>query len=883
MPCGVNGYRVETPLVARVAGLPASVFRGLRLEESWDCLAELLDLETQLATESELLANTLFESIGQLTEPAVKPRAVALRRAIHQIRTPAKGEWNAHVADALPAEITHSVQRWLRLLRDRDERRAQLPELLSHEVAHKQESLRQATADPLFQHALSQASPSLFEELRKWQADGERGPRRRTLLGLAKFLSRAAAKTSPYSTFMTSVLGTWREHGPPVSFTGDFTVRGVVELDRKVVARLVRALTDRAPVAEHIRVRPNPSALVVRGAVNFIGPPPEEPIITLAASSALEECLRAADLDADRTVTELCTSLATETGADPDGVRRFVDQLVKIGLLERLSPFPDQSGRPLDELLAWLRAVNAADAGCAEAMDLIDRLRTHLRGPLDPADADGYRAMQESVAHTVSSLETTLGLPPTGVDRLRKTAFHESSWAPDAQLECSLPQWRPALDDLDVVRRWLALRNAQLPTRLILSSYLGNRFGKGASVPFLALHRAIQEDLSSPEERCAPWLAALRPFLQLSTPVWPTQLEHCEDPRLRELYRLWRESAEAILPGWQDGGVIRVDPEILAMQVERWPEWVRPEASVTCYLQPYLARDQVRLVLNIMAGGYGRGRSRWLRLAAQAGAEPAEPSRSASADPVVAELSGTFDASVNLRTPLAPFEIDYPFTTSDRPAGERIPLNDLEVFHDADGDEVLLFSARLGLQVRPVHLGMMGDPLLPPAARVLLAAFGPSHLVHPAIPTVYRAEDTDMTTALTRSPRIEVGSVTLQRARWSVPAGEVPVRQAGAGDADYLARLVGWLRSSGIPERCYVRVIELEAEWRTQLFAKSRKPMFIDFANFFLVLAFEHLLKERTGLVIFEEALPPPGGGCSPGLADPHVTEFIVELSADGA
>jgi hypothetical protein len=54
----------------------------------------------------------------------------------------------------------------------------------------------------------------------------------------------------------------------------------------------------------------------------------------------------------------------------------------------------------------------------------------------------------------------------------------------------------------------------------------------------------------------------------------------------------------------------------------------------------------------------------------------------------------------------------------------------------------------------------------------------------------------------------------------------------------------------------------------------------VDFANFFLGVAFEHMLKDRGGLVIFDEALPPPEGGCGLDPADPRVTEFIIELSA---
>jgi Lantibiotic dehydratase, N terminus len=886
----LGGYRLETPLVVRVAGLPASALRDLRLKETWELLGTITDLDRELADAADELGQALFDAIADLSESPVKPRVVAVRRAIHQGRVPRKGEWDERTAAALPADVVVAVERWLALLRDRDRCRADLPRSLADEVERKQEPLRRACADPLFQHALLRASPALYEEIRKWLADDGRRLRRRTLVGVARYLSRAAAKTSPYSTFTTSAVGGWRVNGPAVGFTGNLQVRGVLELDRGVLGRLMRELTGRPALAATLPVRLNPSTLVGDDTLSFIGPRPDESIMTLPMSPSLAECLRVARNEGEnRTVAELCTLLAAQTGADPALLRPFLDRLVEIGLLERRPPVRDQSERPLDELLAWLRSAGADSVVGPEVTSLIERLRSDVDQPFA---MDATPTAQKAPGERVSALATSLGLPAAAIERLRRTVSHESSMFPHARVECALPRWRPALDDLDLVRRWLALHDWLLPTRLAIASYVGNRFGQGAWVPFLTLHQAIQQDLLRPDEECDAWLAALRPLLRLSTPAWPSFLARSEVPRLRELHRLRVRSYGFILSGEQESGVVRVDQDALARLVDSWPSWVRTPGSIACYVQPYLTGEDLRLAVNLVGSGYGRGRSRWLRLAAQAGADQPrteqpgteqpspEPSRAQGTDPVVAEVSGVFDASVNLRTPLAPYEIDYPFTASDRPAGERIPLSDLTVVHDADTDLLRLRSRRLGVDVLPAHLGMLGDTLMPPAARLLLSAFGPSHLVHSAIATVYPLGEDAEGGPLRRLPRVEVGRVTLQRARWFVPVAEVPARAAGEDDAGYLLRMVGWLRAHGIPDRCYVRVMDPEGEWREQFFSKARKPMFVDFANFFLGAAFEHMLKDRGGLVTFEEALPPPEGGCGLDPADPRVTEFVIELSA---
>jgi hypothetical protein len=105
----------------------------------------------------------------------------------------------------------------------------------------------------------------------------------------------------------------------------------------------------------------------------------------------------------------------------------------------------------------------------------------------------------------------------------------------------------------------------------------------------------------------------------------------------------------------------------------------------------------------------------------------------------------------------------------------------------------------------------------------------------------------------------------------------VPRRDKGEADAGYGVRLTGWLRANGIPLRCFVQMRNDEGSQAGNLFArgfdKSRKPVYVDFANWYLVAVFERMLARADGVVMFAEALPAPAD------ADSHVTEYLVELS----
>jgi hypothetical protein len=315
-----------------------------------------------------------------------------------------------------------------------------------------------------------------------------------------------------------------------------------------------------------------------------------------------------------------------------------------------------------------------------------------------------------------------------------------------------------------------------------------------------------------------------------------------------------------------------------------------PEA-VTCYVQTVNDGPPLAVVLNTMISGYGRGRSRWTAIVAAArgvGASPDDtrcaPGAPGGNDPARAipvESPGCFGSALNFRTLQSAYVIDYPFTVPAEGDERRIPVRDLYIHADPASGAAQLRSSRVGAPVRPVHTGMLAEFLLPPAFQLLVRTFGHPTLVHPSIPLLPddKMPDDKMPDTPIRSPRIDVGLVTIRRASWTVPGPMVPRRGRGETDASYLLRIHRWLGEHRIPPRCFVQTAgSPRPSWRDY-----RKPLFIDFANWFLILAFERLLRQPCDLVVFTQAWPPPPEEPEePGLFGGRAREFVVEITGNG-
>jgi hypothetical protein len=873
-----GAWTVAPGFAVRVAGMPATALAALRFEQSFALAQELTDLGDWLAAGGASLSETLHGVIARADAPALRPRLIGLRRALYRARAPSKDECAPAVMALLPPDAQAALTRWLERFSDLQAGRRRLDLLLAEESATKREALRLAAEHPGFRRALSQASPALFDEVEKWRQAPQRTPSAKMQQRLANYLSRAAAKTSPYSTFTVSGLGAWTERGDGVRLHPSADPACVLELDGAYLEAVRRALAVHPQLLPAACLRLNASATPAGERLAFIGPPPAEPIVSIDPRPA-RRCIDALQHLHEPTAGELADHLQAATGAAPAATMRHIKRLVDAGLVQANAPVSDNAVDPMGELGSWV-AAQPPDGGPGAIVPLIADVRRDLRRDVPIGDVDGHRVRLQHLQASMRRLGEELGLPSNGAPQ---AALHESAIARGRLATCSLHRWQPALDDLDVVRRFLALFDAKLPTRLELGTWVRDRFGSGQSVPFLQLYRKVQEEVALQRRGVpvpgTPDLARWTGAIASPRPAAP---ETAPPGRLALLAALQMQARAAVMSCRDGDGVVRVDPVVLSKLAASWPEWVRPPASVACYVQPMPSEgtNDVRLVLNVVHGGHGRGLSRLRHLVRQAeGTDPLPQDLDGTGGRVVlAELGGLHASTLNARAASTFYEVEYPFTVSERPASQRIRLGDLVAAHDPACDLVTLRAASPEAQVVPLHLGMSADFLLPPAARFLERAFGAAYLVHPSMLPLAPPGQYWQPGEIVRSARIEVGHVVVQRARWFVPAHAIPSRAAGETDGTFLLRLLAWLRREELPTACFVRAWgdDLRGEQ-----AKTRKPMYIDFASGFLTGLFEREVRNAK-LVLFDEALPSPAEAfLTERGSDPHdlrVVELMVQI-----
>ncbi|MEV4353058.1 lantibiotic dehydratase [Nonomuraea sp. NPDC049625] len=836
------------PVAVRTCGVAAAELESLRWDESYALVTRLLAETARVEADGRRLAVALGDVIGHLGASGARPALVGLRRALHTGRLPAGREWGSEAGAALPYGLRGEVEEWVRRARECAGLRARLPEVVARESLEKEERLRAAAAEPAFRRGLALAGGELAADLERWLADAARRPKPQKLLRLAKYLVRAAVKTSPYSTFTSTGRAVWG--GAERHLEG---VVPVLEVDG------ARTLSD-----DWVRV--NPSVALAGGMAEFIGPPPGEALVSIGVTEAVAACLRVAEggewVRRDR--------FAEVLGAEPAAVAKFLDKLLTVGLLEARpddSPLPDlldgirRTERATDpstvrhELARLIAAAHACRAAADTTKSAAPAERAAWGGAGGGGTAGGAGGADAKRATRGGGRAAVVGRD-RGDSGVGRPVVHEVAVCVEPVARLNPARWRGGLADLDVVRRWLAVFDAKHPMRLAVADYLTTRYGPDPAVPFLTLHRHIQRELAGTGEAGRE----LRAFLG-SSAAWTRPLATSALPRIRELEHLRAEARSLALDAEDPDGTCRVTPGRLAAQLESWPSWIAIPASSACYVQSVADT----LVLNVVHGGHGRALRRLDHLVERAGGHPEPPRLQDPEGAVYAEFSGDLGSTLNARPPSTRYEIDYPHSPGTRPPGLRLPLTDLHVTLCPDSGLPELRSKRLGRRVVPLHLGMAAEFRLPPAARFIERVFGPGYLLHPSSPPLVRMGR--VPSEVTRYPRVEAGRVVVQRRRWLAPGATLPVRAKGEGDAAYLTRLIAWADGYGVPHRSFVRAWPEQTGDKGQ--DKARKPLFLDLANLFLVRNFERQIR-GCAFALFEEALPDPG--------PERVTEYLIEV-----
>ncbi|MEV4946227.1 hypothetical protein AB0K65_11020, partial [Streptomyces sp. NPDC053755] len=199
---------ISGPLLTRVGGLPTEAL-DLTGPATRRAITEAADAHAALERRRPALEDVCFPLVPLLDKEVPLRRLVlAAKRAVHRLRAlPWGDELPPRVAELAGPAGAAAFTGWQAAVRLRDETVRRLDALLAEDRAAAPSALAGHLDDPAFARAAALAAPDWLRHGRPRRRPAET----RNLRTLYSYVTRAAVKTSPFSTLTT--VGTPGPHG----------------------------------------------------------------------------------------------------------------------------------------------------------------------------------------------------------------------------------------------------------------------------------------------------------------------------------------------------------------------------------------------------------------------------------------------------------------------------------------------------------------------------------------------------------------------------------------------------------------------------------------------------------------------------------------------
>lgn len=542
------------------------------------------------------------------------------------------------------------------------------------------EALRELLSNRVVREAILLASPSLDAELGQWQQRPDAEPGDRVLHACFKYLTRMAARPTPFGLFATVASGViGRETCLTVSAVDK--VRRRTRLDHEYLFKLCQSLNDRGEIPDAICYHPNPTILRLPDSIRFIerrtaGKAHGHHLVEVERTPALDLVLSAS---AEGAIFAQLIAELVAAGHAACPATRFVRQLIQSQTLVSSLGVVVSGSSALAELLRQAEGISQL----REVTAVLTEVQASLES-LDRPALDNSPTRYAAIAHS---------LDPLGVEVEPHRLFQVDS-ARDACGTLSEQVAREVSAGVDLLHRVGSAR--RVDPLVDFTRAFAERY-EGRSVPLL---EALDADLGIgdvlwPSSESSPLVAQL--------PLTPTRLSEVPwGTRERCLLRGVSEHPSAQAIEW-----CLSEEDIADLAVDQLPLPECGAAVVTVAAGGAAAMDRGEFLLHL---GHFVGPSGARLLGRFCEADPDleglverhlrwEESRDPSA--IFAEVVHLPEGRVG-NVACRPTLRDYDLIISGRsalPIERQIPVSDL-VLSLLD-DRLVLYSQRLGLRVVP--------------------------------------------------------------------------------------------------------------------------------------------------------------------------------------
>ncbi|MBC9911745.1 lantibiotic dehydratase [Chitinophaga varians] len=818
--------------LVRYAAMTFTSLKAIEITAMDTRLAAIARWEQDFRQQQDQLCERLYAAIQAAADDHARQLLLRWKRAVYNGRNP---------PEDMPEGLEAPMQHYRQLLQQRQQEQEAWQ---AHYLAQLQQHRRQLQAwsgEEALKKGILLSSPVLYAQLRSFAAADPAAFRAKELkneYSLLRYITRMAAKTSPFSTFTYTGISALQ---PPPIKPPRSGVSSNIRLNNSLFTYLRSLLVHHPVLNEIMEVRLNDTTMIddtqLHFLVNYFN---VEAFQSLPARSVAlwlfhrlkEPCRLAVLID---------TLAAEMPGTAREQIKTFLLKLAASGLLELgigcsgIDPEWDHA------LISFLADSPQQPAAVAALRELLQSLQTSRRA---------YAATD--AATRTQLLDASAAMLNTVLDQLKEEALLPDITATPASAT--------------------AFEVHHFAPRLFQSSDI---FYEDASAPEIAVLPNEVQALAEKAERLCTLLAPFDPLQEEKNRLrdfFLRQYDPAQQLPVTDFYQAYylhikKQQPDTARPTVMDipeniqltinDGIV----DITGLPVERVAPVARGMFVQLCQL-----KDHAPLmgVVNALLPGMGKVAGRFLHLFEPVVTATFKAWNTALyPEHLMMELNDGSVFNANIHPPLLDHEITIPGGSNNYPPEKRVSLKDIVVQYERVSDRLELKHTISGKPVYAYDLCLESFYNRSHFYR-LLAHFNPEPRVplRNFIAAVDRhyASVSGASGPVQRLPRIVFeGRLVLRRQSWLIRLDSIPAPVNTETEADYFLRLQRWLLAQQLPQQVFVFLKSPyipAAAAKGQLHRDDYKPQYISFVQPLLVSVFRKMISRAGEYLYLEEVLP---------------------------
>lgn len=730
--------------------------------------------------------------------------------------------------------------------------------------------LAEALHDPMLACGLAVASPVVARESHRLheKPPAQYGRReRRLIVTLLRYLSRAALKLSPFSTFTTVAEAQTDESVRSLSLTaGGRSIRSLVRLRRHILDRCADLLIRYPPWRNQVQVVLNESILplddgkILYWRPPFYSPDPkekrlsynEEAMVRVRLAGRLTSLLQLLLAGKSLAYGHLISCLyeVLREKVDSSTIVEQVDRLIEIGFLCFRPPWSSNDPHLERSMFAALGSL-PADPALDEFQSILKNLIALEHGFLESRDQLSSVLQMERMIDDLLQGAATLGRVPPDIKVTKRPSehdiYHDVWCSPKASnAEAMVRIQRGPLDEAircaQPLIRYARLFDHRLEFLLTLSVHLKQHSAGNNRFPVLQAFDTIRP----------LWQHFMKFQVQIrETPNWRRAWNPKDLPDIEELTRYRDLAYEGINNCLRiSASEQRIDIDAMNQLLDGIPvRFTDNKVGACLFLQP-AASDGTLWIVNRLKEGTGRFYSRYtpvmpapLRARYEENLIKKGKFNSNGLDVQLLDIQCTQGDTLNVHTLQTPKILLFPGEDVHASKTAKITLQDLYIVLGADGWPQVCDGE--GQCYLPLYLGGAYHDYLPTLVK-FLCCFGPTE-----IGAVFPAPLEGKVADVVVQERTVIGNLVLSRKTWHVPINQLKKLMNCPNDEEAFFRVHGWRQRYGIPGQLFVydRVAH-------PIRGTRYRPQYLDLTSPLFLSMLRAIVDSGDAFLSFAEMLP---------------------------